>query len=795
MIRNFFKVALRNITRQKIFSVINIFGFAIGLSVCMIISFYVYDDLSYDRFHNNFGDIYRLLTKDISVDDLMYGITSGPLVAGLSEGVPEVAASTRVTFNGRESIRRLDVESGEDDEDIRVGTLIADDSFFQVFSFNILSGQKDDPLSDPNGIFLTEEKAVEIFGADDPLGKPVEIMEMEGAYVAGIIQTPPHNSSMQFDCIVPFHLEWNQVWWDSWRNVALTGYVRLQAGSDPIAVEQKMIDYASENGFASIWQPRLQKLTDVHLNSGNLRFDTMNWNRTDRSKVISTGIIALLVLIIASINFINLSSARASKRAKEVGMRKIIGSSRKELIWQFLGESLLITYFAAVIAFAVFEISLPYLNNFMHRRATINLLQEPMICLIIFTAVTLVGLLAGFYPALVISSFKSISVLKGNFQTSKTGIVLRRILVVGQFAVSISLISAVFIVKSQIDFLNEIDIGYNRDNVIDLPFMNDEHLDAYRGKVAQLPAVMSIGSTNSMPGGTLQKFQVFPEGEDEDRGAMFDRVRVNEGFIPTLEMELLFGTNFSEGMEETNAETVIINEAALEFAGWEGDPVGRTIRIQREDGPQDVKTVIGVVKDFNFTTTRRAVNPLYLEYAPQGYTFLVRTNGVDNTAFLEQVEEIYHEFYPEADFRAMYLDEIFNFQFRQDQAFASFIAIFSIIAIIISSLGLLGLSSYMTQQRTKEIGIRKVLGASIAQIIKLLSVDFIRWVLLANLIAWPLTWYAMNIWLNEFIYKMNMNYLVFIGSGLSVIIIALITVSVQTIKAANSNPVEALKYE
>jgi len=795
MIKNFIKVTLRNIVRQKTFSAINIFGFAIGLAVCMIISFYVYDDLSYDRFHENSEDIYRLLTKDTSVEDLMYGITSGPLVAGIKEGVPEVLASTRVSNNGRDDIRRMDVEPEEDAEPIHTFTLIADTGFFDVFDFKIISGNSETPLQDPNGIYLTSEKAHQVFGDDDPIGKPVEFMEIEGAFVAGILEAPPTNSSIFFECIVPFRLEWNPVWWDSWRNVALTGYVRLQPEADLESTKQKIIDYAADNGFASIWQPRLQKLTNVHLDSGNLRFDTMNWGRGDRAKVISTGIIALFVLFIASINFINLSSARATKRAKEVGMRKIIGSGRKELIFQFLGESLLITYFAMIIAIAIFEISIPYMNDFMHRQASIDLIQNPQIFLTILGAVTLVGLLAGFYPALIISGFKALSVLKGSFHTSKSGIILRRILVVGQFTISISLISAVFIVKSQIDYLNNLDIGYNRENVIDLPFQNDEHLEAYQDKVRQLPGIESIGMINSLPGGTLQKFQVFPEGEKIEDGTMFDKIQIDEGLIPTLKMELVYGDNFKAELGEANIDNVIINETALEYAGWEGDPIGKTIRIQRENDTQEVKTVIGVVKDFNFTTTRRTINPMFLDYAEGNHAFLVRINEMQCDTFLAAVEDIYNEFYPEANFRAMYLDDLFNFQFRQDQAFATFIAVFSIIAIIISCLGLLGLSSYMTEQRTKEIGIRKVLGSSIMQIVKLLSIDFTRWVVLANLIAWPLTWYAMKLWLNEFVYQMNINMWIFLTSGLIVITIALLTIGAQTFRAANANPVRALKYE
>ncbi|MBT4575355.1 MAG: hypothetical protein HOB92_02690, partial [Candidatus Cloacimonetes bacterium] len=387
------------------------------------------------------------------------------------------------------------------------------------------------------------------------------------------------------------------------------------------------------------------------------------------------------------------------------------------------------------------------------------------------------------------------SVLKGSFHTSKSGKILRRILVVGQFTISISLISAVFIVKSQIEYLNNIDIGYNRENVLDLPFNNDEHLEAYQDRVSQLPGIDSIGMINSLPGGTLQKFQVFPEGEKTEDGTMFDKIKIDSGLIPTLKMELIYGENFKTELGEANIDNVIINETAMEYAGWDGNPIGKTIRIQRENDTQEIKTVIGVVKDFNFTSTRRTINPMFLDYSEENFSFLVRISENQGDTFLAAVEDIYLEFYPEANFRATYLDDVYNFQFRQDQAFAGFITVFSIIAIIISCLGLLGLSSYMTEQRTKEIGIRKVLGSSVMQIVTLLSVDFTRWVVLANFIAWPLTWYAMNLWLNEFVYRMNMNIGIFLVSGLAVITIALLTIGLQTIRAANANPVKALNYE
>jgi len=796
MLKNYLTVIFRNIFRQKVFSAINIFGFAIGLAICMIITFYIIDDLSYDRFHHNSDNIYRLLTKDTSTTDLMYGITSGKLMEGIKDGVPEVEASTRITFNGREEIRYYEPseEAGNIDP-VHVRTLIADKNFFNVFSFSIISGNSIIPLDDPGGIYLIPEKAQQIFGEEDPIGKRVEFMGIEDAYVAGIVNQPPTNSSIRFECIVPLRIEWSPIWWDSWTNVALTGYVRLKPDSDIEIVEKKIIDFASQNGFAKIWQPKLQKLTDIHLRSGNLRFDTMNWGRSDISKVISTAIIAFLVLIIATINFINLSGARATKRVKEVGMRKVIGSNRRNLIIQFLLESLLITYIAAIIASVIFEISIPFISVSIHKDCSLEIIQNPLIYSSVFAIISCIGLLAGIYPALIISAFKVMSVLKGNFLTSKKGKLLRRLLVVIQFAISISLISALFIVKSQIEYLNKIDLGYDRTNVFDLPFRIDDHAESYKARISELPEVVSIGHINSLPGGTLQKFQVFPEGDKAESGTMFDRLRIDEGLLETLKIKLLNGRNFSETLDKEDGDTVILNEAAVRFAGWSGDPIGKTVKIQHEDGSQQTRNVIGIVKDFNFTTTRRSVNPMFITYAPGNFAYLVRTNGVNNAEFLETVKVIYSEFYPDDNFGFEYFDDIFNYQFRQDQSFAGFIAVFSIIAIIISCLGLLGLSAFMTEQRTKEIGVRKVLGSSVFQVVKLLSVDFTKWVLLANIIAWPITWFALDMWLSEFNYRMNINIGFFLLSGFIVLLISIFTISFQTIKAANSDPVKALKYE
>ncbi len=800
MFKNYLTIAFRNIFRQKMYSFINIFGFVIGLAVCLIISFYVIDDLTYDRFHKNADNIYRMLTveKSENSSSLIYAITSGPLMENLREGIPEIIASTRVAHFGRSRISQVqNEEENQDDEDaVRAFTLIADQDFFNVFDFIILAGESEEPLVDLNGIYLTPEIAERVFGDEDPLGKPVDFLDIENAYVAGLIEAPPTNSSIRFDCIAPFRIEWSPVWWDSWTNVALTGYIRTTETAIMNDTERKIVDFAAENGFASIWSPKLQPLKDIHLGSNHLRFDVMNFGKNDKTKVYSLGFIAILVLFIASINFINLSSARATKRAKEVTLRKVVGGKRKQIFAQFMSESLIITFIAFFIALALFEISIPYLNDFLHNNSDFNFFKNPIFIISLFIAVGFIGFLAGIYPAMIISGFKITGVLKGNFNTSKSGTIIRRILVVSQFAVSISLIASVLIVKSQIDFLNDVDLGYNRENVLSIRNQNDETFRLEMDNIQKLPSVLSIGSTNSYTGGTLQKYQVAPEGMEEDKGGMFDRLLIDDGFIPTLEISLIKGRNFNSELASDENETVILNESAIEFANWDGDPIGKTVTVYNEDETTEQRTVIGVVKDFNFTTTRRTVNPIFLLFSPDTYPRLfIKTDGINNARIIDEIEKIHNELNPDIPFRLRYFDEEFNFQFAEERNFADNMGVFSILAIIISCLGLLGLSAFMTEQRTKEIGIRKVLGSSVSQIVKLLSFDFTKWVLLANLIAWPVTWYAMNKWLESFIYRMNINIGIFVLSGLIVIIIALITISFQTIRAANSNPVEALKYE
>ena len=798
MFKNYIKVAFRSLFRQKTYSFINIFGFAIGLAVCLIISFYVIDDLTYDRFHDNAENIYHLLTVDNSENEgaLSYSITSGPLMATIAENIPEIEAATRITSFGQVGFGRV-LEEGEEQIDDRnnVLCLVGDTDFFNVFDFEILAGDMENPLEDLNGIYITPTVAETLFPGEDPIGQPILAGRMPEAYIAGIVQECPVNSHLQYEAIVPLNIQNNPVWWDSWENLALIGYFRINENADPAFVKSKLITYAAEAGFAEVFKPDMQPLLDVHLGSAHLRYDYVNFGKNDRMKVYTLGIIAILILVIASINFINLSSARAARRAREVGMRKIVGGNKTQLFLQFLGESIIITLIAVIIALALFEIALPHLNNFLQKNLSFNLIGNYAFTLLIIAISLTVGVLAGIYPALVLVNFQPISVLSGNFVTSSKGVLLRRILVVGQFAVSIALIISVFIVLQQIQYLNSIDLGYNRENVVVVPNFNNENGALLQQKIEDLSFVESTGVISNMPGGTLVRLEAIPEGYDEADGMMFDRLMIDNDLVETLQFSVLDGRDFSSDFPSDIQDAALINESAVKALGWD-DPIGKTITLIDENEARLLKTIVGVIKDVNLTTARRKVNPMVLVHTDQfSPRILVKLKPGNNESALEEINRIFEEIYPDANVNFLFFNEFFNFQFRQDQAFAVNIAVFSILAILIACLGLFGLASFATQQRMREVAIRKVMGSSVRSIVFLLAKEFTRWVIFANLIAWPLAWFAMNNWLQNFVYRTNMNLLIFVGSGLAALIIAFVTISFQTIKAANINPVRALQYE
>lgn len=798
MISNYLKIALRNLYRNKGYSSINIIGLAIGLAVSLVITFYVLDDLTYDRFHENPGSIYRMLTIENEQDNsaITYSITSGPLMVALNEGIPEILASTRTFGVGNVGINRLVENETADPANAVFGRgVLADSKFFEIFNFKILRGADASALDAPGNIWLTPRIAEALFGDEDPIGQPLDVPQLDEARVAGLVEAPPDNSHIKFDMIAPLRPELNPVWWDSWENLMLTGYVKLQENADPVIVLEKIEKLARERGYPDIYLPGLQPLLDIHMGSAEHRYDQYNLGKTDSSIVYALTIIGLLVLLIAAINFINLSTARASQRAREVGLRKVVGSDRKRLIMQFLGESIILTLFAMLLALLILEITRPFIIDILGKQINISVSKNPILLLHLFIVAVGIGILSGIYPALVLSGFKPITVLRGQFKTSKKGVFLRRVLVVCQFTATISLIAGVLIVLRQIDYLKNLDLGYTREQVVVIPNPLTTEEDLLKNELLQMGEVIRAGRASNTPGPGFLRIEVIPEGTDRSSSRMFQRLLVDEAFTSTLDIEIVAGRGFSKEISADRENCLLINETAFRMTGWDTFQ-GRHVDVIEVDGKPVQKQVVGIIRDVHFSPTRQSMEPMMFQLDPRESNLLyLRLAPGDLTQTMESIESKFKALYPDIDFNFFFLDDVFDRQFNTDRNFAANMGLFSGVAIFIACLGLLGLVSFTIGQRRREIAVRKVLGCSEGRIVGLLATDFLKWVALANLAAWPLTFYGMNMWLDGFIYQTPFSLTPFIIAGCSVLAVAAMTLSYQAIRAAIANPIKSLRYE
>jgi len=797
MFYNYLKIAWRNIKRQKIYSTINIVGLTVGLTISLVIGFYVIDDITFDRFHKDADNIYRVITtEDLGGQGASkWAIISGPIIPAAKSEIPEVVGATRIISFGRGPIARGDSErSGEEAEDaVRALTFVTDPGFFDVFDFKILAGDAS-ALATSDGVLLTPEIASAVFGDEDPMGKPLQLRGMQNAYVAGIVEAPPSNSHIQYEIIIPLRVERNPVWWDSWENQVLSGYIRIRKNADPERVKEKMIQIARANGFPEILTPGLQPLLDVHLDSTDYGYDFRNVGKKDASVVYVMSAIGLMILLIASINFINLSSARAVQRAREVGMRKIVGSKRWQLIFQFLGESVFITVLAMAIALVVLQFTLPHLENFLEKRLDIDFLNDPSLILILLGTAILVGLISGIYPALILSAYKPIKVIRGEFQSSKAGVLLRRILVVCQFVITVGLILSVFTVLIQIRYLKSMDMGYNREQVLVIPNFFRSREDLLKNQMKNIPAVLSVGRSSRLMGEGLS-VQAIPEGADRTRTTNWSCYYVDEGFFEALDITLAYGRNFSNEIPTDAEAGVIINEAGLRLTGWDTS-LNKRIDLVMEQGGAIPKRVVGVVKDFHFTSARRPIGPMVFLYNPRrGPLLLSRLTAGSIVETRNKIKAYHDELFPDREFNSFFLDDIFDQQFNDDREFASHIGFFSGVAIFIACLGLIGLVSFAVEQRRREIAVRKVLGCSEKRVVTLLAMDFLKWIVVANLIAWPLGYFSMQRWLDEFVYRVPFTIWPFVLSGTGALIVAMLTISIQSLMAARLNPADVLRQD
>jgi len=790
MFKNYLKIAWRNIKRQKIYSTINVIGLAVGLSSSLILFFYVRDDLTYDRFHEHFNSIYRVTGNARSA------INPGPLIPASIEEIPEVVAGARMYVFGRPPIQRADQAQEEDSEQnaTRALTLATDPGFFDVFSFKILKGDVSS-METPNGVFLTPDIASALFGKEDPIGQPLLFRPVENAYVAGIVEAPPPNSHIQYEAIVRLRVEQNPVWWDSWINSSLAGYVRLHSGVESSAVEEKMTKLAHDNGHTDFARITLQPLKDIHLRSAAYRFDTRNFGKSDISIVYLLGAAGLIILLIASINFINLSSARAATRAREVGMRKVIGSQRWQLIIHFLGESIFITLIAMCIACVILQLALPHFAGLLGKTLEVNLFKKPLLLLALLATAVFIGILSGLYPALILSAFKPVRILRGEFQTGRAGILMRRVFIVFQFAITIALFVGISTVLVQIRHVQSFNFGYNRENVLVVPDYIGKGDDLLKKKVLDMSGVLSAGKTNYLLPENFTSYEAFPQGKEREASKFFfPDVWIDEGFFDTLDIPIVQGRNFSRERLLDLEDAVIVNEAASKRIDLD-NPIDKILNVITPEGSFTTKKVIGVVRDFHFESARRTLRPIVFRFNPErSFLLLIRIAPGQTAQTMSQIESAYREVFPDRDFRYSFMDDVFNGQFVQDRQFASRLGVFSGVAIFIACLGLIGMVAFSVEERRKEIAIRKVLGSSEARIIKLLGSDFLKWIAVANVIAWPLGYFGMIRWLSVFAYRVPFTIWPFVIAGICALAIALLTMSYQSLKAARTNPAAVLRH-
>jgi len=805
MFSNHVKVFWRNIRRQPVYAFINIFGLAAGMAACMLILLFLGRELSFEEMHQDGDRIVRVLTIDsaLGTNNQRVGITQPAVGGNIASAMPEVEAALRLTFQNQVLLRR-GAETPIYAENLRN----ADPNFFEFFDFPLIAGDPATALVEPYSLVLTESLAESIFRGEDPMGALLTDGNGVDYTVTGILRDLPENTHLNLDALGSLETvraialanqpegSTNPAWVDSWNMVAMPTYAKLAPGTTLDGLDERGTQFVRDNGVPENFALTFQPLNDVHLGSTDVIFDPVQ-NKGDRSTVVVFAAIALLILLIAIVNYLNLSTARSTDRAREVGMRKVAGSTKRQLISQFLSESVFTAFTGLVLAFVLARAALPFLNNLTG--AALSMGGSNLLLLLGLSAVMvlLVGVLAGLYPAFALSSFQPIAVLKGRFKTSQAGQRLRIGLVVFQFALSIALIGATGMVQKQLKYIQERDMGYDREQVL-LFDMTDQSMSQnqqlFREELASHSSFAAISQTGGVPGRTFGRTGLRPEGASDDDIWIWSVMQAAPETFPTFGIEIAKGRNFDADRPADAQGVVLINETAVDQLGWD-NPLERRIF----QGSQDSvgSQVIGVIKDFNFAGIHQNIEPLIVMPMANnpGPTVVARVLPGRVSDALQAAEEVWTAVYPDYPFEYSFLDEEFQQIYERDQTTGQVVNIFASLAILIACLGLFGLASYSTSQRIKEIGVRKVLGASAPSVVKLLVFDFAKWVLVANLFAWPMAWYVSSRWLEGFAYRVDVDPVLLVIASLIALAISVLTVLSQTLSAARMNPAKALRYE
>ncbi|WP_229204227.1 ABC transporter permease [Dyadobacter alkalitolerans] len=786
MLQSYFTTARRNLAKNKMYTAINVFGLALGMACALMIGLWVQDELSYNHFIPDAKTVFFVRTNSTNRNTGEIGtgeVTPGPLQDALSKDIPEIAAATKVN-----AWAELLVKVGE--KSAKEKGYYATDDFFGIFEFPVLKGNPHMALAQTNQIVITEKMAAKYFPNTEALGKTLQLNNEKFYVVGAVLKDLPGNSTLKFSWVVNWK-EQEQPWQKTWGNSSFLTYVRLRQNTTQIQAEQSMKGiYKRYTDKENTTMPILQPITDVYL-YGEYKMGKPVGGRIEYVRVFS--VVAAFLLLIACINFMNLATARSATRAKEVGVRKVVGALRSSLIGQFLSESVLTSVLAVVLALAAVWFALPGFNQLFGKQLALNL-ASPALWAGIIALTMLTGLMAGSYPALFLSALRPIAILKGKIQFGNGPALFRKILVTFQFSLSVFLIVGMLAVSKQMQYLRTKNLGLDRNNVIYLTLegnlTNPEKMEAFRQEVMRQPAVASATATAMLPvniqatSGDLS----WP-GKDPSLETNVTAMTVGADFVKTMNIKLVDGRDFRAG-SAADSSAYLINEATARLMG-EKNPVGKEIKFWKGTG-----RVIGLMKDFHMISLHQAITPLVLTYIPEnsGY-LLIKTQTGKTKQALAELKNLARQFNPDYPFDYHFLDDEYENLYRSEQQVNTLVNYFGVLAILISCLGLFGLAAFTAEQRTKEIGVRKVLGASSANIVGLLSSDFLKLILIALVLASPLAWWALSSWLGTFAYHTGLSWWIFAISGVVTTSIALLTVSSQAIKAAWLNPVSALRTE
>ena len=808
MFRNYFKTAFRNLWRNRFYTSINIAGLAVGLATCLLIMLYVMDESGYDRYNLQADRIYRI-NNDIKFggNHVDLAVAPAPMGPAVIKELPQVAQYCRMIERGS-----ILVKKGR--ENLRESkTIYADSTLFEVFTLPFVSGDPKTALVAPKSMVITESIAKKYFGHTDVVGQSLVIDDSLNYKITGVIMDIPSSSHFHYDFFVAMS-ENADSREDNWLSENYTTYILLKK-EHPVPPTNKELDDLTNrhvepqlqaivhqgldefNKSGNFIRNNLTPLRDIHLHSN--RIAELEANGSAQFVYIFTAI-ALFILIIACVNFMNLSTARSANRAKEVGVRKVLGSQRGDLVGQFLTESAIITVFSMLIALGLAWLMLPYFNQLAGKDMHIRSFFEPSVVVALLLLVPLVSVLAGIYPAFFLSAFQPVDVLKGKLSRGFKGSVLRNVLVVFQFAVSIILIIGTLVIYKQLHFIRNKDIGFNREQVMILQGTDalNDRAEAFKNAVREMTGVQGLTMTGYLPVEGYRSQEAFFTSPtlDQKTALSSQRWMVDDQYVPTLGLQIVEGRNFSRQFA-TDSGAILVNQAAANYLGGKSVLHRKLYEIKsfKPSLAVEQKEIIGVVKNFNYKSLRDVVTPLCMELGTQRGSLAIRTSGADFPNLLARIRNTWEGMVPGQPFDYIFMDEQFNNQYKTEQRTGQLFISFAILAIFIACLGLFGLASFAAEQRTREIGIRKVLGASAGNIVGMLSKDFFRLVIISALFAFPFAWWAMKTWLQDFAYRVQMGWLIFVLAGTGVLLLALCTVSFQAIKAALANPVESLRSE